>query len=67
MSVIAAKEGNMDILKWLKENGYNWEPGTCAAAAREGHLEALKWLRENGCEWDRNSMNAVAQKVIWKC
>jgi len=33
----------------LRENGCNWNGGTCSAAAENGHLSVLQWARENGC------------------
>jgi hypothetical protein len=46
----AAINGWLDLLKWLRLNGFaaEWNHITCALAARYGHLELLKWIRENG-------------------
>ena len=48
----AAWIGNLEILKWARENGCPWDKRTCENAARNGHLELLKWARENGAPWD---------------
>jgi hypothetical protein len=40
------------VLKWLRQNGCQWDAEACAATAIDGHLEVLKWLRENGCPWN---------------
>jgi hypothetical protein len=48
----AAREGHLELLKWARENGCDWDSRTCANAAEGGHLELLKWARENGCPWD---------------
>ncbi len=48
----AARHGSLDILKWLRANGCDWDAGTCASAARAGHLNVLQYLRANGCAWD---------------
>ena len=48
----AAWVGNLDILKWARENGCPWDKRTCDNAARNGHLELLKWARKNGASWD---------------
>jgi len=47
----AAGGGQVETMKWLKENGFELVESLClcSAAARGGHLEALKWLRENEC------------------
>ena len=46
---LAAEEGQLEILKWLRANGCPWDEWTCSIAAYRGHLEVLHWLRENGC------------------
>jgi len=48
----AAADGNLDLLKQLRESGYSWDEWTCAGAALNGHLETLQWARKNGCPWD---------------
>ena len=47
-----ALEGHLEVLKWARENGCEWDYLTCAYAAKNGHLEVLKWARENGCDWN---------------
>ena len=45
----AAYGGHLDVLKWTRENGCEWDWRTCSNAAENGHLHVLKWARENGC------------------
>jgi hypothetical protein len=52
MCSLAASEGHLEMLKWAKKNGYNWDEITCSLASKGGHLEILKWARENNCPWD---------------
>ena len=40
----------MEVLKWARENGCEWNSLTCSYAAEGGHLDVLQWARENGCE-----------------
>lgn len=49
---IAAENGHIDILKWLKENKCPWTDQVCAYAAANNHLVVLKWLAENNCPWN---------------
>ena len=52
---VAAENGHLDVLKWLREENdppCPWSEMTCAYAAQNGHLESLKWLRSEGCPWD---------------
>ncbi|CAI6356757.1 unnamed protein product [Macrosiphum euphorbiae] len=53
---IAAETGNLEFLRYAKENGCPWDARTCTLAAKSGHLECLKYARENGCDWD-----------VWTC
>ena len=48
-----ARNGNIELLKFLHAKGCPWNEWTCARAAGAGHLEILKWLRENDCPWDK--------------
>ena len=48
----AAKNGNIEMLKYLHEKGYSWGGDTCNSAIKTGHLEVLKYLLENGCSCD---------------
>jgi hypothetical protein len=56
-----ASLGHLEVLKWARENGCEWDSGTCAYAAQGGHLEVLKWARENGCDWDSNTCTYAAE------
>ena len=56
----AAGGGYLQVLKWAREHGCQWEENIyhnpyldcCALAARFGHLEVLKWAREQHCPWE---------------
>ena len=58
----AAEYGYLNILKWARENGCEWNSDTCTYAAKNGHLETLKWARENGCPWNKKECLIVAKK-----
>ena len=58
----AAKVGNLDVLKWARENDCPWDETTCAHAALRGHLEILKWARENDCPWNGSTCSTAAYK-----
>lgn len=53
---LAARNGNIEILKYLFEHGCPWDETTCSSAAYGNNLNCLKYARENGCPWD-----------IWTC
>ena len=48
----AARGDHLEVLKWARENGCDWEEYTSIYAASNGHLEVLKWAIENGCPID---------------
>ncbi len=48
----AAKKGNLENMKWFKENGCPWDSNTFSIAAENGNLENMKWLKENECPWN---------------
>ena len=57
----AAEYGQLDGLKWLRENGCDWNSETCIAAAKGGHLSILQWARPKGrCDWDSATYSAAA-------
>jgi hypothetical protein len=49
---VAAREGNLTVLKYLHSLGCLWDSDTCANAAKNGHLDIVKWCRQNGCRWN---------------
>lgn len=51
--------GHIDVLKWLKANGYPWNPSKvwCERAAVWGDLGMLQYLRLNGAPWDQQTAN----------
>jgi hypothetical protein len=58
----AAGNGHLDVLQWLKENGWPWDSWTCILAASGGHLKVLKWSRENGCPWNHVACQEAARE-----
>ena len=39
-------------MKWLKENGCEWDKLIFVYAAENRNLENMKWLKENGCSYN---------------
>ena len=63
----ATKYGHLSCLKWLRENGCDWDADTCSNASKGGHLSCLKWLRENGCPWDASTCSDAAGNGHLSC
>ena len=55
----AAHDGELELLKWLREHEYPWGD-TCRKAAQRGHLHVLEWARENGAPWDATVCSGAA-------
>ena len=56
----AAKSGQLEELKVLRENSCPWDEKTCSDAAYGGHLEVLQWARANGCHWNEETCEYTA-------
>ena len=48
---LSAKCGNLDNMKWLKENDCPFGDDTFKSAAEFGNLDNMNWLKENDCPW----------------
>jgi hypothetical protein len=46
--MFAVYGGQLEVLKWLRANGYLWSNATCTWAKKGRYPEILKWLRANG-------------------
>jgi hypothetical protein len=57
----AARGGNVDMLKWLKDKGLHFTADTCKYAALNGFVPALQYLRDQGCPWNQGASEAAAR------
>ena len=48
----AAKNGNINLLKYLHKNGCIWDEETIGNAVKNGHYDCLIYAHENGCSMD---------------
>jgi hypothetical protein len=50
-----AREGNISMLRYLKQRGFELTRARlCCSAARAGHLDTMKFLRDEGYTWRTN-------------
>jgi hypothetical protein len=58
----AAGIGDLELLRWARTNGYEWnEDSVCAEAAENGHLGIIQWVLETGTRSGRQlCANAAA-------
>lgn len=64
---IAAKEGNLERLKWLMNKDYPWNDSIIDLAAINGHLHILKWIKEYNDSlhyWPYNSTDLVITNSV---
>jgi hypothetical protein len=58
---VAAKKGNLEMVKYCVANECPVDADTCAYAAENGHLEILKYLHEEGkAPWDWETAASAA-------
>ena len=57
----AAAGGNIEVVKYLRAEGYPWGARTVWRAASYGCLEMVKYLHANGCPWDPRAHEAAAK------
>lgn len=60
VSLRCAENGDLDMLKFARENGCPWDEKTCMLAAENDNLDVLKWARENGGPWDESKCTFAA-------
>ncbi len=48
----ATNSNTINVIKWMRENNYEWDAKTCLGAAQSGNLELLEWVIKEGCIWD---------------
>ncbi|GFH53335.1 hypothetical protein CTEN210_09811 [Chaetoceros tenuissimus] len=54
-------QGNIEIMKWMRTQGFFFDKDTCASAAYGNNLEVLRWLRSEGYSLDDHTFfNAVS-------
>jgi len=66
-SGVAARLGNLEMLKYCVENGCEVHTGTCATAARYGNLECLKYLHEKNVKWDNRVVELARENNHVEC
>ena len=59
----AAYRGDLEMLKWARDNDFPWDDYTCSSAAEGGELEALQWARKHGCPWNKNECMKYASAM----
>jgi ankyrin repeat protein len=53
--LLAAQVGDIEVFKWLRNNGMKWHPLTYAVAKQFFHYDIAEWALKNGCPKDKHS------------
>ncbi|KAG5182158.1 hypothetical protein JKP88DRAFT_349039 [Tribonema minus] len=56
----AARNGHLNMLKWLRAMGFKFGARTVQLAVRGGHFETVKWLHKEGAEVNAPALRAHA-------
>lgn len=65
---IAARKGDLAVLKLLHNIGCPWDEEACSRAAAIEDFDSLKYLHENGCPWDEKTCaNAATIQDSYYC
>jgi len=62
---MAARRGNVQMLRYLHENGWDWDGNTCAGAAGSGHRDCLVYALTNGCPWKEKHLYQIINAGLW--
>ena len=58
--LIAAQVGDIEVFKWLRNNGMKWHPLTYTAAKNSFHYDIAEWAVKNGCPKDEHSRGRIS-------
>ncbi len=56
----AVQGGSLKSLKYLRDNGVEWDERVCTFAAEKGRYDIIKYARENKCPWDEDDVGTFA-------
>lgn len=56
----ALENGHLEIIKWLRSQGYKWHGVEYVIAVKRGYLEILKWLIVQECPWSIQDCVCIA-------
>jgi len=62
-----AHDGQIDLLKFLHEQGYKWDTNVAVIAANSGHVECLEFLLSHGCPRSKAIGMSAAQSEDNAC
>ena len=64
LTLLAAEDGSIDILRYLKDINFEFHESTCVYAVRSYSLDCLKIAHECGCPIDENVKRELLKQVL---
>lgn len=61
---IAVRKGNLNVIKWLKHNGFAMGHSS-EGAYRSNHMKCFMWMARNGCECYPETRERAEQGIAW--
>ena len=58
--LFAAQVGDIEVFKWLRNNGMKWHPMTCTVATNYFHDDIAEWAVKNGCPKDEYTSGRIS-------
>ena len=58
----AGQHGQLDVLKWLRAQGCDWDDLVCTFAAYGGHQDLITWAVDNGAEMTEEERKAAEER-----
>ena len=58
--LLAALGGDIEIFKWLRNNGMKWHPSTYTVAKQSYHYDIAEWAVKNGCPKDEYTSGRIS-------
>ena len=55
--------GNLELVKWLRNEGCPWDTIMCDYVVHHGHVKVLRWARENGAPWNAATRDRAAAEL----
>ena len=53
----------MQVLKWARCNGCDWDEYTCTNAVAAQRLDILQWARSQDCPWDHRTFRLIEEEA----
>jgi ankyrin repeat protein len=63
---VAARDGKLEALKLLKENGADFNNGSVIEASKHGQMHCLRYLIHCGADFNDSSLHMAVERGMWE-